>query len=136
MAGVFRPGVVNGVCFMVHQSVFGQIGFFDENFRIGGFEDADFFLRARQAGFKLRTTGCSYIHHFGSVTQKAIKAATGDFGPEHRAYFREKWRLSWLKRRWIRARQQFTRTWWAAKERWRYGHSLNEKRISGAVRYE
>ncbi|HXT40998.1 MAG TPA: glycosyltransferase family 2 protein [Candidatus Angelobacter sp.] len=136
MASVMRSGVVNGVCFMVQRRVFERVGYFDENFRVGGFEDADFFVRAKHAGFKLGTTGRSYIHHFGSATQKAIKATTNDYGPEHRAYFRNKWGLNWPKRRWIRFRQQLILVWWAANERRRFGHSLNEKRTSSGVRYE
>src|SRR5476649_648429 len=50
MSGVLRFGVAQGICFMINRRVFEKIGFFDENFRIGQFEDADFFRRAIIAG--------------------------------------------------------------------------------------
>ena len=42
------------------------VGGFDENFRIGQYEDKDFFLRAAKAGFRLGTVGCSFLHRLWS----------------------------------------------------------------------
>ena len=50
MRFVARMGIAQGICFMVRRRVFDLIGLFDENFRIGQFEDADFFRRARLEG--------------------------------------------------------------------------------------
>ncbi len=47
MATVLRRGYAHGVCFAVRREVFMRIGGFDEAFRIGQFEDVDFFRRAR-----------------------------------------------------------------------------------------
>jgi len=53
MGGVVRRGVASGICFAVHRDVFERVGGFDERFRIGQFEDTDFFLRVRD-GKKLQ----------------------------------------------------------------------------------
>jgi N-acetylglucosaminyl-diphospho-decaprenol L-rhamnosyltransferase len=137
MAGVARHDVATGICFMVHRTVFERAGEFDENFRIGQFEDSDFFLRARLAGFRLATTGRSFIHHFGSMTQKSLRAdkKVRPYESENRAYFRKKWNLTAPKRLWLRTRTK-TSQWVArTKERCVHGHSLNEKWIAGKLHY-
>jgi len=95
-----RRNVAHGVCFAVRDRVFRSIGCFDESFRIGQYEEADFYRRARQAGFALATTGRSFIHHFSSVTQKAITISSpSKHGQENQKYYRKKWRLNWLRRK-------------------------------------
>jgi len=137
MGKVVRPGHAHGVCFMVHRRVFQKIGGFDEKFRIGQFEDADFYRRALLAGFRLGTTGRSFMHHFGSVTQDAIrkKKEPNPYEAENRAYYRAKWRLTWW-RRMIERRSRKVRDFvWRNSERVRHGHSLKEKLVGGRLRY-
>ncbi|EHP86406.1 glycosyl transferase family 2 [Geobacter metallireducens RCH3] len=137
MGDVVRRGVADGICFMVRRRVFEVVGLFDENFRIGQFEDADFFRRARNAGFRLGTTGRSFIHHFGSVTQDAIRKNRPErpYVAENRAYFREKWQLTRGRRlieRWRRKLREFA---WQKCERMFHGHTLKEKWLGGRLRY-
>ena len=135
MGSVQRIGVANGICFMVARWVFEKVGLFDERFRIGQFEDADFFIRARNAGIKLGTTGRAFLHHYGSVTQNAIrkKAEVASYEAENRAYFRAKWGLTKLRRLGLRTRLQFRCISWRLFEGWRFGHSLHEKWVNGKV---
>lgn len=132
-----RPGVADGICFMVRRTVFDAVGLFDENFKIGQFEDADFFRRAKKAGFTLGTTGGSFIHHFGSVTQKSlgIKQPERPYVAKNRAYFRKKWKLIWWKRMVERRKRKFTEFVWRIRERLMYGHTMMEKWIDGKLRY-
>ena len=96
MTNVKRLGVAHAVCLMVHRRVFDGIGPPVDDPRLGGYEDDEFFRRARRAGFHMGITGRSFIHHFGSVTQRSIKAASkgaikslGD-----REYYRRKYGLT------------------------------------------
>lgn len=132
-----RLGLADGICFMVHRRVFDSIGFFDERFRIGQFEDTDFFRRAKIAGFRLGTTGASLIHHFGQVTQRAIwKQSPGNaYASENRAYYLRKWKLSWWRRYFERQARAFQIRRWRARELRLGGHSLKEKWIDGELRY-
>lgn len=101
MSGSARLGVASGVCFMVQRSVFERVGLFDEKCGLAGYEDEDFFRRARGAGFHLAITGAAYLHHYGSITQKSIKAALGNTQKSRlgdREYFRRKHRLHNAKR--------------------------------------
>lgn len=131
-----RIGAANGICFMVHRSVFKKIGTFDEGFRIGGFEDADFFMRAKLAGFQLGTTGSAFLHHFGSITQIAVRKTpvANSYGAENRAYFRKKWGLTAPRRLWQRFTRLSRNAWWRFGEQLTTGHSLHEKWVDGKIR--
>ncbi len=121
-----RIGVADGVCFLVRTAVFEKIGGFDENFRIGQFEDVDFFRRAAMAGFRLGITGRSFIHHFGSVTQNQIRRVeNSSYQVANRAYYRRKWNLSWHKRFVIRQSSKARHFFWALREKALGGHSLS-----------
>ncbi len=137
MHSVARMGIAQGICFMVKREVFDRIGLFDEHFRIGQFEDRDFFRRALLAGFVPGTTGRSFIHHFGSVTQNMIRKNTDKkpYETENRAYFRKKWRLHWWKRFPERQHAKLRERWWSMSEKILYGHTLAEKIIDGRLRY-
>jgi N-acetylglucosaminyl-diphospho-decaprenol L-rhamnosyltransferase len=135
MQSVQRRNTAHGVCFMVAREVIEQAGRFDENFRKGGNEDLDFFWRARQAGFKLATTGCAYIHHFGSVTQLALIAERGSSRDETVGYFRQKWKIGWPRRRWLQVSRRTLAAWRRTRERLRHGHTLVEKRKGGKTYY-
>ena len=137
MGRVSRRGAADGICFMVRRRVFEKIGLFDENFRIGQFEDADFFRRATIAGFRLGTTGRSFIHHFGSITQKSFgqERVEKPYVAENRAYYRRKWQLTWWRRFLLRRRLKVREFIWRTGERLRFGHSLREKLLDGRLHY-
>jgi GT2 family glycosyltransferase len=134
MAAVVRRGAAHGVCFAVSRRAFEKIGEFDEAFRIGQFEDSDFFRRAGLAGLKIGTVGSCFIHHFGSVTQDALRSSTKvrPYEAENRAYFRMKWKISWWRRRWEKfvAKRRLNR--WRRAEQETHGRTLHEKWEDGA----
>jgi GT2 family glycosyltransferase len=61
--------MVTGACFMVSRKVFDRVGGFDTNYRIGYWEDADFCLKTRLAGYKVFFQPKSKITHFGHHSQ-------------------------------------------------------------------
>jgi GT2 family glycosyltransferase len=136
MANVKRRSAISGVCFMVHRRVFDSGGLFDDDVRLGGYEDDEFFRRSRQAGFRLAMTGRSFIHHFGSVTQQAIKASQnlptnariGD-----RAYYRRKYGLTWFKRKRWKFQEKIQSALHRISERSRYHCTLRSRRKDGVL---
>jgi hypothetical protein len=96
MGDTVRAGWFHGVCFTVHRQVFEQIGFLDTDRLLFGREDAEFRSRCLRAGIAVGTVGAALIHHFGSITQAAMKREQGvaDFG-DHR-YLYAKLGLGWL----------------------------------------
>lgn len=136
LRGSIRRDVAHGVCFAVRGRVFHTIGGFDENFKIGQFEDEDFFRRARLAGFRIGTVGDCFIHHFGSVTQNALSTPSRErpYEAANRFYFRKKWHLSWHRRRFDSLFSAVRRFYWRYSERLVYGHTLHEKWSCGRLR--
>jgi GT2 family glycosyltransferase len=137
MKGVSRRGVAHSVCFMVHRRVFDATGYFDSDPKLGGYEHDEYFRRARRAGLRLAMTGRAFLHHFGSITQKSIKAASrgkikslGD-----REYYRCKTGQTWPKHKLHQIKQRVRSAWWKHSELWRFGHTLHEKRQEGRWKF-
>jgi len=127
-AGAARHGDVYAPCMLIRRDVFDRIGLFDEGFSYGGCEDIDFIWRMKEAGFSVGMTGSVLIHHFGMVTQDAVKSKeTRAHVIGNMEHFRSKWkrtvRGNWFNRRW----DDFRASWRRRYERFRYGHTLVEK---------
>jgi GT2 family glycosyltransferase len=133
MACVARRNVARGSCFMVHRRAFEKLGYFNEDPKLGGYEDDEFFRRARAAGLKLAITGRSFYHHYGSVTQKSIKAELKkpDFSLGDRKYYRKQTGQTWARRKAVQVKHAIRKLWWKNNEKLRYGRTLHEKRIDG-----
>ncbi len=117
-----------GGCMLIRRHVFDRIGLFDEDYAYGTCEDIDFLWRAKEAGFSVGMTGSVLIHHFGMVTQDAIKHGETRAYPRANLYhFQKKWkrtvRGSWFERRWVGIKAALVENY----ERLRYGHTLVEK---------
>ncbi|MBU2529979.1 MAG: glycosyltransferase family 2 protein [Elusimicrobia bacterium] len=52
-----------GFCFVFKREIFEKIGLLDERFGIGCFEDIDYCLRIRQAGYKLAALKNVFVYH-------------------------------------------------------------------------
>jgi GT2 family glycosyltransferase len=113
-------------CLVIAREVFDRVGLFDEQFRVGTFEDIDFLWRAHRVGVTAAMTGVVLVHHFGEVTQRDLRRTLGDYGRENAARFVAKWGRGveggWFARRLGRLRRFMQRTY----ERVRYGHTLIE----------
>ena len=57
-----------GLCLLVKRGVIDRIGGFDVGFGTGNFEDDDFCIRAKVAGYNLLIAHDVFIHHYGSKT--------------------------------------------------------------------
>jgi|GEM_PF-204877 len=55
-----------GFCMLFRRELVDRIGFLDENFGTGNFEDDDFCLRAELEGYSNMIAGDVFIHHHGS----------------------------------------------------------------------
>lgn len=74
-----------GLCLCIDRRVIGEVGGIDERFGVGNFEDDDFCLRVRAAGYAIFVCDDVFIHHFGSQTFAANKI-------DWTATMRENWR--------------------------------------------
>ena len=84
-------------CVAFRRDLLERVGFLDERFGIGMFEDDDYAERVRAAGLRVVCAADVFIHHFGQASfSKLIQS--GDYDPlfnRNRALFEEKWGKSW-----------------------------------------
>jgi len=80
-----------GVCLLIKRKVIEDIGLFDERFGMGNFEDNDFCLRAKKAGYKLAIAKDVFIHHTGSQTHIANNVNYQALLEQNRKIFEKKW---------------------------------------------
>ena len=86
------PGL-SGFCMLIRREVIEAIGGFDERFVPGFFEDDDYSLRARRAGFTLRVVRDVYLHHFESRTFRLVVPDMAAALLANWARFKAKWGL-------------------------------------------
>ncbi len=125
MSGMIRKNRLHGVCFAVHRSVFEMVGFPDTDRRLGGYEDSEFQFRCRRANIPVGIIGDSVFHHFGSITQKAIKQKTGQKSLGDLNYFRSRVGSGWLSRKRDKFLSRFEFRKWIDEERATSGFTLH-----------
>jgi len=63
-----RRTTLVGFCYLFKREVFEKVGFLDEQFSPGNFEDDDYSLRILQKGYDLLVCRDTFIHHFGHAS--------------------------------------------------------------------
>ncbi len=86
-----------GLCLCIDRRVVEEIGGIDERFGIGNFEDDDFCLRVRAAGYRIYVCDDVFIHHFGSQTFAANKIDWTATMRENWLKFAAKWDLPQIR---------------------------------------
>ncbi|MGG4049601.1 glycosyltransferase [Paenibacillus favisporus] len=80
-----------GFCYLFKKELVERIGFLDEIFTPGNYEDDDYSLRIREAGYKLILCRDTFIHHFGSVSFKQNTDRFKDLLSSNRRKFMNIW---------------------------------------------
>lgn len=95
-AGVrIATDVLSGFCLLMSRPVIERLGGFDPCYGLGYFEDDDYSLRARLAGFPLWICEGVLVYHHGAVTSRAtgLVSDSAAHSKAKWAIFRDKWRL-------------------------------------------
>ncbi len=92
----YHDGVLAMYCIMFSREVLQKVGPLDENYGRGYFEDDDYSIAAKNAGFDLVMTEDVFIHHYGNASFSLL----GDevrlrLFHENKAYFEKKWGTIW-----------------------------------------
>jgi GT2 family glycosyltransferase len=132
MKGTLRRDWFHGVCFAVRRSVFEKIGFPDTDRRLGGREDVEYLVRCLRNGVPVGTVGDALLHHFGSITQKAIKLETGQKDLGDRDYFYARVGMGWLARKRFKADRKAMAKTWLTDEMTKAGYSMHMLRTEGS----
>lgn len=61
-------GRLVGFCVLIRDTVFQAVGLLDESFGIGCYEDDDYGIRVRKAGYRLCMAEDAFVFHYGSRT--------------------------------------------------------------------
>ncbi len=80
-------------CVAMRRNVFEDIGFLDEKFGIGMFEDDDYSNRIREKGLRVVCAEDAFVHHFGQAAFKQL-IESGEYQKiwaTNQAYYEEKW---------------------------------------------
>ena len=80
-----------GYCMLIKSEVVNKIGLLDEVFSPGNYEDDDYCLRIRNAGYRLVLCRDTYIHHFGSISFGEKTAEFSNLLECNRQKFVAKW---------------------------------------------
>lgn len=83
-------------CLAARKTTIDELGELDERFRMGMFEDDDYAMRARNAGYRVVCAEDVYVHHFGrSSFGKMSEEAHDKIFAANRALFERKWGTTW-----------------------------------------
>jgi cellulose synthase/poly-beta-1,6-N-acetylglucosamine synthase-like glycosyltransferase len=84
------------LCAAVPAALWREAGGLDERFGVGMFEDDDFSLRIKRAGYRVVSVEDCFIHHFGNGSFAALPSEKAQrLFEENRKYFEEKWQIEW-----------------------------------------
>jgi GT2 family glycosyltransferase len=85
---VGQPGEMFGALWLTRREVVERVGYLDEQFEFGYFEDRDWWLRLHQAGYELIKAG--WVKHIGNATSGKLPDLH-EFYQENERRFKEKY---------------------------------------------
>lgn len=98
----FSWQILVGFCYLFKREIYAKLGGLDENFGMGNYEDDDYSLRIRRAGYDLLLCQDTFIHHVGNasfsqatdeVEYRAKKEQYLQLGTRNKEYLTKKWQL-------------------------------------------
>jgi GT2 family glycosyltransferase len=93
---IFDISVLAMYCVGMRSEILSRVGLLDERFNVGMFEDDDFSLRVRRAGYRVVCAEDIFIHHWGRASfGKLNQARYTQIFEDNRRKFEEKWGQSW-----------------------------------------
>lgn len=86
-----RTDRLTGFCLLFRRELLEKVGYLDEGFEVGNFEDDDFNIRVRLQGYSMVIAKDSFIHHFGSVSMKATGQQFESINERNMRFYMGKW---------------------------------------------
>ena len=87
-------------CVAMRRQVFERVGPLDERFGVGMFEDDDYAIRMRKAGYGILCARDSFVHHWMKASfRKMPEGEYRELFEKNRRLFEEKWATPWVPHR-------------------------------------
>ncbi|WP_246070659.1 glycosyltransferase family 2 protein [Paenibacillus kobensis] len=86
-----RTDRLTGFCLLFRRELLERTGYLDEGYEIGNYEDDDYNIRVRLQGYALVIAQDAFIHHFGSVSIKALGDRLNEVNHHNMQYYMDKW---------------------------------------------
>lgn len=97
--GVREAGDIAFFCVAARKELINEIGGLDERFGVGMFEDDDYCLRVKKAGYKIVVAEDVFVHHFGQISLFSLgNDKYKEIFEENKKKFEKKWGTKWEKR--------------------------------------
>ncbi len=91
-----NSGTLAMFCLMISRDVLEEVGKLDENYGVGMFEDDDYCMAVRKAGYKVILAEDVFIHHYGSVSFKKLDDEKyRSLFEKNKSYYEKKWNTKW-----------------------------------------
>ena len=101
---VFSIPMLAMFCVAMRRTVLQKVGLLDERFAVGMFEDDDFSMRIREAGFEIKCAEDAFVHHWGRAAfAKLNEPEYQRIFDENRTRFEQKWGRTWSPHRYRKA---------------------------------
>lgn len=82
---------VNGFCMLIKRSTIKKIGYLDEVYERGFFEDTDYSRRAHEAGYISAIAKGAYVYHYGHKSFETLEEKGEDIFRKNRRIFESRW---------------------------------------------
>jgi polysaccharide pyruvyl transferase CsaB len=83
-------------CVAMPRHVWDEVGGLDDSYQVGMFEDDDFSLRIRNAGYRVIAAEDAFIHHFGNGSFAKIPSEESlRIFEQNKKRYEEKWKRTW-----------------------------------------
>ena len=95
-----EPRMVAFFCVMIKREVIEKCGLLSEDYGRGFFEDDDYCMAVRQAGYRIAIAEDSFVHHFQSQTfDKLEETEYKELFDTNREIFEKRWNIKWIPHR-------------------------------------
>jgi GT2 family glycosyltransferase len=133
MSNVARGGARHAMCMAIHRSVWEEVGYFRATPKLWGYEDTLFFDEIEKASIPTAILGASWVHHFGSITLRALKQERG-ISQRQGLGARDNYQLLGqltLQRKWKKLLRMCRSREWQRRELMHFGMTLHGQREDG-----
>ncbi|CAM4397263.1 glycosyltransferase [Saccharibacillus endophyticus] len=84
-------------CVAFKAEIIKEVGYLDEDYEVGMFEDDDYSMALKKAGYTVACAEDVFIHHFGSVSFKKLQDKKyREIFDKNKIYFEKKWDTVWM----------------------------------------